>query len=358
VAALLGLTVQTAGFAQPQTAAAVLVQPAEMRALTKQLEFIGRIHAPEKVDLRARVQGFLGARLFQDGDRVKEGQVLFRIEPEPFEAAVDQRQAQLAAAEATQQNAEQQLQRARELIRTNAVSQATVDQRVADEGRSKAGVLEAQASLRDAQIKLSYTDIKSPIAGRIGRSAVSPGNLVGPDSGVLVTVVREDPVQVLFPVTQRQLLDARRDGGPPEKLNVRLKLADGSFYDQKGRIDFLDVKADPRTDGQIVRATFPNPGLILVDGQTARVFIEEEASDKVVVIPQPAVAIDQTGPYVFIVDSNNVAQQRRVKLGTGRDGLVAVEEGVKAGEQVIIQGQQRTRPGMTVAPQRALTPGG
>jgi len=336
---------------------AVLVQPAELRSMTKQAEFVGRAEALEKVDLRARVQGFLGARLFKEGEDVKEGQVVFTIEREPFEATVDQRKAQLAAAQATFANADQQLQRTAELARKGNAPIAQLDQRTAEQGQAKAAVMEAEANLRDAQIQLSYTDIKTPIGGRIGRAAVSPGNLVGPDTGVLATVVQEDPMQVLFSVTQREMLEAR-ETEPTGKVRARVRLADGSLYSEKGRIDFFDVQVNPRTDGQTVRAMFPNPDDILTSGQTVRVIIEEKGGDKVVVIPQSAVAIDQTGPYVFVVGDDNVVEQRRVRLGTGREGLAVVDEGVKPGERVVVQGQQRIRAGITVAPQLAPPPAG
>src|SRR5882762_5429052 len=336
---------------------AVLVQPAELRSMTKQAEFVGRAEALEKVDLRARVQGFLGPRLFKEGDTVKENQVVFTIEREPFEAVVDQRKAQLAAAEATFANSDQQLQRTTELARKGNAPIAQLDQRTAEQRQAKAAVLEAEANLRDAQIQLSYTDIKTPISGRIGRAAVSPGNLVGPDSGVLATVVQEDPMQVLFSVTQREMLEAR-ETEPTGKVRARVRLADGSLYSEKGHIDFLDVQVNPRTDGQIVRAMFPNPDDVLTTGQTVRVIIEEKGGDKVVVIPQSAVAIDQTGPYVFVVGEDNKVEQRRLRLGARREGLAVVEDGIKPGDRVVVQGQQRIRVGMTVAPQLAPAPAG
>src|SRR6266481_2634639 len=309
VASLIGVPAYAQQAAPPP---AVLVQPAELRSMTKQAEFVGRAEALEKVDLRARVTGFLGPRLFKEGDDLKEGQVVFTIEREPFQAAV---------------------------------------------GQAKAAVLEAEANLRDAQIQLSYTEIKTPISGRIGRAAVSPGNLVGPDSGVLATVVQDNPMQVLFSVTQREMLEAR-DSEVTGKVRARVRLANGSLYGEKGRIDFLDVQVNPRTDGQIVRAMFPNPDDILTSGQTVRVIIEEKGGDKVVVIPQSAVAIDQTGSYVFVVDRDNKVEQRRVRIGTIREGLAVVDEGVQPGERVVVQGQQRIRAGMTVAPQPAPTPAG
>lgn len=359
VALLLAVLVVIPAGGQQAAPPAVLVQPAELRSMTKQAEFVGRAEALEKVDLRARVQGFLGPRLFKDGDEVKEGQVVFTIEKEPFEAAVDQRKAQLAAAQAALANADQQLWRATELVQKNNIPRAQVDQRTAEQAQAKAAVMEAEANLRDAQIQLSYTEIKTPISGRIGRAAVSPGNLVGPDTGALATVVQEDPMQVLFSVTQRELLDARNsEPGSNGKVRARVRLADGSLYSEKGRIDFLDVQVNPRTDGQTVRAMFPNPDDILTTGQTVRVIIEEKGGEKVVVIPQSAVAIDQTGPYVFVVGEDNKVEQRRVRLGTGREGLAVVEEGVKPGERVVVQGQQRIRAGITVSPQLAPPPAG
>src|ERR1700730_7984003 len=354
-AILIGFSAKAQQAAPPP---AVLVQPAELRSMTKQFEFVGRAEALEKVDLRARVTGFLGSRLFKDGDEVKQDQVVFTIEKQPFEATVDQRKAQLASAQATLANADQQLVRTTELARKGNTPLAQLDQRTAEQGQAKAAVMEAEANLRDAQIQLSYTDIKAPIAGRIGRAVVSPGNLIGPDTGVLATVVQENPMEVLFSVTQREMLDARRDSNANGKVRARVRLADGSLYAEQGRIDFLDVQVNPRTDGQTVRAMFPNPDSVLTNGQTVRVILEEKGGDKVVVIPQSALAIDQIGPYVFVVGENNTVEQRRLQLGTNREGLAVVEDGVKPGERVVVQGQQRIRAGITVTPQLASSPAG
>src|SRR5437763_14007074 len=211
---------------------AVLVQPAELRSMAKQAEFVGRAEALEKVDLRARVTGFLGPRLFKDGDDVKEGQVVFTIEKEPFEAAVDQRKAQLASAQATLANADQQLARTAELARKGNAPVAQLDQRTAEQGQAKAAVMEAEANLRDAQIQLSYTEIKSPIAGRIGRPAVSPGNLVGADTGGVTTVVKDDTMQELLSVRQRERRESRASEGTG-KVTARVRLANGRRYSDR-----------------------------------------------------------------------------------------------------------------------------
>jgi len=357
VAALILAGVLPAAALAQQAAAppAVLVQPAEAKPIAAQAEFIGRAAAVDKVELRARVKGFLGPRLFSDGDEVKEGQVVFTIEPETYQAAVAQKVAQRDAAKAALANADVQLQRATDLLRTNTGTKQTYDQRVSEQLQAKASVEDAEAQLRDAQINLSYTEIKSPIKGRIGRAAASPGNLVSPDSGVLATVVADQPMRVVFSVTQRELLEAKRDTatGGPDSLVVLLKLADGSIYKEKGKLDFIDVTADPRTDGQIVRAIFQNADHALTDGQTLRVIIENKTAPTAIVVPQSAVAIDQTGPYLFVVNDKNVVEQRRVKTGISRDGMLVIDEGLKAGEKVIIQGQQKVRAGMTVTPTAA-----
>ena len=329
---------------------AVLVQPAELKPISDQAEFIGRAAAVDKVELRARVKGFLGPRKFKDGDMVKEGQVLFLIEPEPYQAAVDQKKAQRDAAKAALTNADLQLFRAEELLRSKTGTQVTYDQRLSEQLQAKAQLEDASAQLRDAEIQLSYTQIKSPIDGRIGRAAVSPGNIVGPDSGVLATVVSESPIRVLFSITQRELLDARRGSSSGDSLVVLLRLADGSIYKEKGKLDFIDVTADAKTDGQVVRAVFDNKDGLLTDGQTVRVIVEDEQIPTVIAVPQAAIAQDQSGAYLFVVNDKNVAEQKRVKVGVARDGLVAITEGLKAGERVIVQGQQRVRPGMTVNP--------
>lgn len=348
----LGLTFGTALAQQkPAPPPAVVVEPAQMQVIAQRVDFVGRIEAIEKVELRARVTGFIKQVDFKDGDLVKEGQTLFEIEPDPFLATIDQRKAQLASAEADSKNADISLQRALDLVKTNAVAKAQVDQRQADADKARAAVLQMRAALREAEIQLSYTTIKAPIPGRIGRTSFTEGNLVDPSSGVLATIVRDDEVRALFNVTQREILDYRKSGGGD--VEVKLKLADGSFYDKPGKIDFLDVVVDPKTDSQLVRAVFPNPDRQLTDGQTIRVVLERAQEAPSVTVPQAAIASDQAGSYVFVVDQANKVEQRRVKTGAQREGRIVITEGLKDGELVITEGLQRVRAGMEVAPERA-----
>ena len=359
---LLGLSFVLPAGAQTKSAdnapPVVLVRPVEVRTLAPQSEYVGRLAVFEKVELRARVKGVLGKREFADGTKVTEGQLLFTIDPTSYRIAVNQKRALRDGAQAALINAEAQLKRAAELLRTNNVSQVSYDQRLAEQLQAKATLDDAEAQLEDAELQLSYTKITAPIAGLIGRSSVSPGNLVGPESGVLATIVNERQIRALFSVPQVDLLNVRRDLRAGEPLAVRLRLADGKLYPEKGKVDFIDVAVDPTTDGQMARAVFDNADELLTDGQTVRVIVEGNEPAKVMVVPLAAMAIDQTGRYVYVVDGKGVVEQRRITVDFVRDGMIAVASGLKEGDRVIVQGQQRVRAGMAVEAQPAPAPAG
>ncbi len=354
---LLGLSFVLPAGAQTKSAEnappVVLVRPVEVRTLAPQSEYVGRLAVFEKVELRARVKGVLGKREFADGAKVAEGQLLFTIDPTSYRIAVNQKRALRDGAQAALINADAQLKRAAELLRTNNVSQVSYDQRLAEQLQAKATLDDAEAQLEDAELQLSYTKITAPIAGLIGRSSVSPGNLVGPESGVLATIVNERQIRALFSVPQVDLLNVRRDLRAGEPLAVRLRLADGKLYPEKGKVDFIDVAVDPTTDGQMARAVFDNADELLTDGQTVRVIVEGNEPAKVMVVPLAAMAIDQTGRYVYVVDGKSVVEQRRITVDFVRDGMIAVASGLKEGDRVIVQGQQRVRAGMVVEAQPA-----
>jgi membrane fusion protein (multidrug efflux system) len=335
--------------AEEASAVAVGTVYAESKPIAKSIEFVGRIEAINRVEVRARVKGFLEAVLFKEGDLVTEGQPLYRIEKGLFEAAVEQAAGALERAKAALTLAELQRKRAEDLLAKASGTVVARDQTVAEENQAKGAVMAAEADLRTAKINLSYTDITAPIAGKIGRTNLTKGNVVGPENGPLTTIVSQDPMYVTFPVSQREFLQFKdSDPGPAvNTIKVRIRFSDGSIYDQVGVINFIDVTVDRTTDTVIVRATIANPQGVLIDGQLVRVILESGEPKHQIVIPQSALIADQQGVYVFVVGDGK-AVVKRVKLGdeTGTD--VVVEDGLAAGTQVIVEGLQNVRPGIAV----------
>ncbi len=265
----------------PTTAApppSVIVVKAETKPVEEQAQFVGRVVAVDKVELRARVQGFLKERRFAEGQQVAVGELLFEIEPDQYQAIVQQRQADVAKAKADALNADAQLARGQELLKSKNIAASQVDELKAAASIAEAGIAQAEAALAAAELDLGYTKVTAPVAGRIGLAKYTVGNLVGPSSGPLATIVNRDPIYVQFPLTQRELLAAKRDvqekGGDPKSVVVRVSLPDGSLYDQPGKLDFVDVTTDPGTDTVTLRAQLPNPDGILVDGQYVGVTVQ------------------------------------------------------------------------------------
>ncbi|MFS8037061.1 efflux RND transporter periplasmic adaptor subunit [Xanthobacter sp. AM11] len=325
------------------------VVAAELRPISSAMEFVGRVEAPERVEIRARVKGMLEAVLFTEGETVKEGAPLYRIEKPLFQADVQQAEGDVERAKAALTLAKIQRERAEELLAKNAGTAVARDQAVANEEQSKGALLSAEAALNTTKINLGYTDIVSPITGRIGRSAVTKGHIVGPESGVLATVVSQNPMYVTFPVSQRDYLEAQKEEGKVDlsDVEVRIKFSDGSVYGEVGRINFVDVSVNRTTDTVILRADVPNASGKLVDGQLVRVELKTGTPEERVLIPQAALIADQAGVYVFVVE-NGKAVVRRVKTGGSQGPNVIVDEGVKAGEPVIIEGFEALKPGATV----------
>jgi membrane fusion protein, multidrug efflux system len=312
-------------------------------------DFVGRVQAVNKVDIVARVTGFLDAVLFTEGDVVKEGQALYRIEKDQFQATVAQAEGALAATQAKKLLTAIQFQRAEDLMKTNAGTVVARDQALTADRAADAQILIDQANLKSAQINLGYTDIVSPITGRIGRTNLTKGNVVSPQTGVLATVVSVDPTYVLFPVSQRAIMRARGEDHPVDVtgIKVSLKFPDGTTYDEIGKIDFVDVTVDKATDTVQVRAVFANPKASLIDGQLVTVSLEAAKAQEQVVIPQAALISDQQGLYVFIAQDGK-AEIRRLKIGTAVGEDVQVNEGLSGGELVIVEGLQALRQGTPV----------
>jgi membrane fusion protein (multidrug efflux system) len=328
------------------------VVAAALKPVEQQVAFVGRVAAVDKVELRARVEGFLKERRYTEGQDVAVGEVLFVIEPDQYEAIVAQRQADLSKALAEEENAQAQYARGEELLRQKNMSAAEVDKLRAAHRVAEASVEQARAALAAAQLDLDYTQIKAPVAGRVGRASLTVGNLVGPSSGVLATLVSQDPAYVLFPISQREFLEEKRrvvaEGSDPHTIIARAKLPDGTLYEPIGRLDYVDVTTDPGTDTLLVRAVFPNPEGLLVDGQFLGVVLAEDQPKDALVIPQGALQIDQQGTSVLVLDSENRVQIRRVETGTIQGANVIVLGGLKTGELVVTQGLQKVRPGQVV----------
>jgi membrane fusion protein, multidrug efflux system len=346
------------GWTQQPAAIPVGTVAAELRPITKAVDFVGRVEAMERVDIRARVTGFLQEVLFKEGSLVKEGDVLYRIEPDTFQAAVQQAQGALLQAQGKLANATAQLARTQELVKTDAATRALLDVRTAEQKSAQGDLITADANLKTANVNVGYTEITAPIAGEIGRSKVTKGNVVGPDSGVLTTIVSRDPMYVTFPVSQREFLkigEEEHRRAKQEELGVRLRFSDGSTYGETGRINFVDVTVDRATDTVTVRATVPNSNGTLIDGQLVRVSVEADKPDEKVLVPQSALVVDQQGPYVFLVVDGKAAV-RRVKLGGESGPYAIIDDGLKGGEQVVVQGMESLRPGSPVIASPAPPP--
>ena len=339
---------QTVAAAPPPS---VVVTPVVRKDVTPTMTFVGRVEAIEDVELRARVEGFLEKRSFDEGGDVNKGDLLFLIEQAPYQADVERAQAEVLSADATLTNASLQADRFRSLIKRGNVSQAKLDEAVAEETRAKAAVEEAKAALAQAELNLSYTTIKAPIDGRIGRATYSVGNLVGPSSDPLAELINLDPIYVQIAVGDRQLLDARRDDfDETEQLVPWLVLGDGEKYSEPGVFAFINNKVDVQTDTVTVRATFPNPNKVLLPEQFVTVEIKSSAPVKALVIPQAAVQENQSGRFVLVVDKDDKVKVRQVTMGVTEGTDWIVEQGLDEGEDVIIEGLQKVRPGIAVNP--------
>jgi membrane fusion protein (multidrug efflux system) len=347
---------------KPATAAApppaVTVAKVVSMEITPSSTFTGRIEAVDKVDLRARVQGFIEKRMFEEGADVKEGDLLFTLDKAPFQAEIDRINADIAGAEAALQVATLSLQRQSTLVKKEVAAVAVLDQVTAKQLEAKAQLQSQQAALEKAKLDLGYTDIRSPMAGRIGKATYSVGDLVGPESGTLATIVSQDPIYVTFPVSQRDLLAVRKqaeaEGTDARAVRVKVRLADGSIYDQVGSIDFVDVTVSTTTDTVAIRAQLPNPKRLLIDGQLVAAVVEAAKPKSALVIPTPALQIDQTGRFVLVVDpETKKVEVRRIEIDRGYESNLVVTKGLKEGERVITIGAQKVRPQQVVEPTEA-----
>lgn len=363
---VLALLAPCAAQAQPGPAGppAVGVTAVKRETVTETSEFVGRVEAVNRVDLVARVTAFLEKRLFTEGSEVKAGQTLYQLERGPFEAQVAAQAANVAQAEATLQNNVLKLNRAQTLLNTPAGQRSSVEDAQAAQRTANAQLLAAQAQLRQAQINLDYTDIKAPIDGLISRTTVTVGNVVSPSSGTLATIVSQDPMYVLFPISVRAALDLRdkyAGNGGFDAVKIKLRLQTGHIYDQTGTLNYADNTVSTNTDTLTLRASLPNPvrpgakpgepgARELVDGEFVTVLLQGVEPVQALGVPRAAVLQDQQGSYVWVIGGGNKAEQRRIQLGQSTPETAVVTSGLKEGETVVVDGVQRVRPGMVVNP--------
>jgi RND family efflux transporter MFP subunit len=340
----------------PPPPPAIEYEAVSLRPVSPRFEFVARTRAREDVEIRAQISGTIIDRPFQEGQEVAEGATLFRIDPRPYQAALNSARAQVSQAEATLNVTERNLARGVELEPQGFISDAELDQLRGNRDAAIAALDAATAAVETAQINLNYTNIEAPFQGRVGSTNLSIGDLVGPTSGPLVTLVQRDPMLVDFDVDEGSLAERMKEnreraaqGLPPAEFTPRLQLINGDLYPLTGEIDYANNRVNPSTGTVTVTARFPNPDGQLVPGQFTRILIERGESEMRVLIPQPAVLEDMQGRYVYIVREDDTVARRNVTLGL-RDGIDwVVESGLEEGMRVIVNGVQKVRPGMTVA---------
>ena len=346
-----------AGAPKPQAPAQVGVVVVAPRAVGLTAELPGRLEASRVAQVRARVAGILQRRTFREGSDVKAGQPLFQIDSAPYRASVDSAQAVLARARANVTQASAQAERYKPLLEANAISQQDYLNAVAAYKQAEADVAAATAALTTAQINLAYASVAAPISGRIGRSLVTEGALVGQGEATQLAVVQQiDPMYVNFTQSTTEVLRLRKalDSGKLARTTtaaaVRVVLEDGSEYPRMGRLLFSDLTVDPSSGQITLRAELPNPDGLLLPGMYVRVRIEQGQASQAIVLPQQAVQRTPMGDSVMVVGADGQVASRPVKIGTAQGGAWVVLEGLAAGEQVMVDGFQKLRGGAPVNP--------
>ncbi|WP_425353838.1 efflux RND transporter periplasmic adaptor subunit [Ancylobacter gelatini] len=322
-------------------------------------EFSGRLSAVERVDIRPRVAGAVKSVHFREGALVKQGDLLVTIDPEPFKAELDRAEAQAAAAEARLLFTKNELDRGQRLVDSRVVSVQDLDQRTNNYKEAQANLRAAQADVQTARLDLGYTEVRAPVDGRVGRIDVTVGNLVaaGPTSPVLTTLVSVDPIYVGFAADENAVSEALATLGDGDVLSqidripVEITTATTGGKPVSGRLQLVDNQVDAATGTFRLRAVFDNPDGRLVPGQFARVRMGRGKTEPALVINERAVGTDQDKKFVFVVDADNKAAYREVKLGSTSEGLRVVTQGLSAGERVVVNGLQRVRPGALLAPE-------
>lgn len=322
-------------------------------------ELPGRVAATRTAEVRPRVGGIVVSRVFEQGSRIKAGDVLYTIDPAPFAVRVASAQATLARAEATRANAADQLRRAEALRERRVTAGVELENAATTLAQAEADVAGAQAALQEAQLNLGYTDVTAPIAGMVGRALVTEGALVNAQTDIMATIQQLDPVYVDFTQSASEMFALRRarDAGQLEmatsgEARVQLIFDDGSEYGQSGKLLFSEASVDSSTGQITLRAEFPNPAGDLLPGLYVRVRIEQAVRENALVIPQMAVQRDQSGQaYVYAMKDADTVERRDLRLGQTNDSHWLVEDGLNPGDKVVVAGAQKLYPDAKVVPQ-------
>lgn len=336
----------------------VSVITVEQERITVTNELPGRLEATRVAEVRARVPGIVTKRVFREGAEVKENEVLFRIDPAPFQAAVNSAQAALAKAEANLAQATVKAQRYKPLVETNAISKQEYDDVLTGQKQASADVAAAKAALDTARLNLGYATVNAPISGRIGRALVTEGALVGQGAATpLATIQQLDPLYVNLtqPASealklQRAMRDGKLQKAGKNEVKVSIVMEDGELYAHAGKLLFSDQTVDPGTGAITLRAVVPNPDRALLPGMYVRARVEQAAQENAITVPQQAVQRQANAAIVMVVGQDNKLEPRPVKTGAAFGDKWIISEGLKAGEKVVVEGFQKAPPGTVVNP--------
>ena len=356
---------QPPGSGPPPPPTVTVAKPVE-RGVVDQDEYVGRFVAVDSVEVRARVSGYLDQIHFRDGQMVKQGDLLFTIDKRPFQNTVAQARGTLAQAKANLAFTEADLERAKQLVRDRTITEQTFDQRTQAQRSAAASVASNEAAVRQAELDLEFTELRAPIAGRIGDRRVSRGNLVTGGTGattMLANIVSLDPIRFEFTMDEASYLRYERFSSSGKEVTGRdggvvvgLKLLDEKTFEHRGYMDFVDNTID-RSSGTIRgRASFSNPDAVLTPGMFGRIRVPGSPTYNALLLPDAAIGTEQIRKFVLVVGDDNTAVQRYVTLGPlSDDNLRIIKDGIKAGDRVIVNGLMRVRPGQKVTPQEQGT---
>lgn len=338
----------------------VVVETPVLETVTEHEEFTGRMVAVETVEIRARVSGYLEKALFKDGDDVKEGQLLFEIDPRPYQAQLDRARATVEQLEARVEKLKRQEDRAKRLLATKAISQEDYDTITFDRAEADAGLAAAIADRDLSDLNLGYTKIHARIGGRISRKLVDVGNLVQADVTPLARIVSLDPIYAYFDVDERTVLRLQRliqegkmTSARDTEVPIQVGLADEEDYSLTARFNFLDNQVDAATGTLLARAEIRNPNLMLSPGLFVRLRVPIGDPRSALLVHEEALGTDQGQRYVYVVNDQNIVEYRRVKVGWLEAGRRVIEEGLQAGDRVVLTNLQRIRPKDEVNPKLA-----